>query len=154
MSKKVILIVVIAVAFALIAGGAGAYFLLNSGGNKKKSKEDSHEHEKELPPVFLRLEQPVIVNLVGEDYGRYLQTELTFKVDGLEKADYLKTIMPMVKNKVIFILSAKKPDDLDHLEDKIAVAKELRDGINSLAEDRFPKQQVIKETMFTSFVIQ
>jgi len=149
----------------LLAGGGGAawYFLMGPGAEhpeatpgeegseeaaKAKEKEDK---EKDKKVVFVPLE-PFTVNLQGEG-DHYLQITIVLEVAEESVTDAIKLKMPLIRNRLLLLLSSKSPPDLNTLEGKQKLANEI------LAEVRQPlpgktDDRGVKSVLFNSLIIQ
>lgn len=143
-SKKLILIAAI-VLLAAGGGGAGWYFM-------HKGKADEHAEPapvKKAPPVFVTLE-PFTVNLADQD--RFLQVGVVYEVAGNEVAEAMKAQMPVIRSRILLLLSSKTVEALTGVDGKQKLAEEL------LTEARAPLapkgDEAIGQVHFSSFVIQ
>ncbi|GAB3537602.1 flagellar basal body-associated protein FliL [Noviherbaspirillum agri] len=145
-SKKKLFVIIGAV--ALLAGGAGgAWFFMN-----QKAEPDQPKEVAPAPPVFVTLE-PFTVNLQSDDGERYLQVAFTLQVGSQEQIDQIKLYMPLLRSRILMLLTSKKASELATEDGK----RKLQDEI--LAQAKLPfapkgKPQEVSAVFFTSFVIQ
>lgn len=152
-SKK--LIIIIAAVVTLVAGGGGAAFFLMKGKSdhkKEAAEEAAEEVEHAVDPVYLKMDT-FTLNLNPEDGEKYLQVDITISASNQEEADLLTKNMPMVKNRVVMLLTSKKAGEISTPEGKEALAKELTAKLNEPFAEK-GKPQKISSVLFTSFVIQ
>lgn len=146
-SKKLILI--LGAVLLLAGGGGGAWFFM--GG--KSSGENAHaKQEPPKPPVFIAMD-PFTVNLQPEASEQYLQVQFTLQVADEKQVEQLKLYMPLVRSRVLLLLSGKKPSELSTPEGK----KRLQDDIVATVKQPFTPQNPplgVTGVFFTSFVIQ
>ncbi|MDR1849247.1 MAG: flagellar basal body-associated FliL family protein, partial [Zoogloeaceae bacterium] len=89
----------------------------------------------------------------------FMQAEISLQVEGPEADDYLKSLMPRIRNDITLIMSDKQASDLASKEGKVKLAAEVRDAINLIAgppwrnKDRPPEGPVI-EVLFESIITQ
>jgi flagellar FliL protein len=153
-SKKKLFIVIGALV-VLLGGGAGAW-LLTRGGDHPASTEAEAETEKEkghdpsLAPIFVPLET-FTVNLQGGE--QYLQTDITLQMHDQEEVDALKVYMPLIRSRLLAMLSSKHADNLVTPDDKKQLAQEI---LAQVKQPFYPKgkPQKVDDVLFTSFVIQ
>jgi flagellar FliL protein len=150
-SKKKLFVMIAAILLALAAGGGGAWFFLG-----KKSHGESEEaharQEPPKPPVFLQMEQ-FTVNLQPEVGEQYLQVAFTLQVASPEQVDLIKLYMPLVRSRLLLLLSSKKASELSTADGK----KKLQDEIVAAVKQPFApnmRPQDVSGVFFTSFVIQ
>lgn len=146
--KKLFLIVGTALIMVAIGGSAGALYL-----NKKNtSSKNEVKHAPATPPVFINLE-PFTVNLQSENGDQYLQVTLTLQVTDDKQVEIIKQHMPQVRNRLLMLLSSKKPSEIASTEGK----KKLSSEIIALTKQPFSPQgesQSVLSVFFTSFIIQ
>ncbi len=177
-SKKK-LIVILAVVLALAAGGgAAAFFLMKKPeaqqakakhGEKAEGHEDAAAEgeaaEEEAPEeeagghadpktalTYVQFET-FTVNLLPDPDDKFLQLDLTMEVKGAELAEKMKAQMPVLRNRVLLLLTSKKASDISTPEGKAQLSEEL------LVELKKPlaahgKPLKVTQVLFTSFVIQ
>lgn len=141
-SKKLILIA----AVLLLAGGGGAgWFFMQ----KPKAEAQTEAPVKKAPSVFVNLE-PFTVNLADRD--RFLQVGMVYEVEGNEIAEAMKTQMPVIRSRILLLLSSKTVEALTSVDGKQTLANEL------LVEARTPLapkgDTAIARLHFSAFVIQ
>lgn len=166
-SKKKLIIIIAAV--ALLGGGGGAAFFL------MKPKAEGHEkkeevHEEAVKPSFLTLET-FTVNLVPDPGEQYLQTDISLQIKDAHTDQLIKDQMPLVKSSILLVLSSKKSSEINTMDGKNALAKELTTELNKIFsggdhgkeehgkedhgdKEHSSKDQAITGVFFTSFIIQ
>jgi flagellar FliL protein len=165
-SKKLLIIIIAVVLLVLIAGGAAAFFMLKKSSDPAEGEEVAVEKEsakkkggKEVVPVYIPME-PFTVNLVPETGDQYLQVTINVEAEDAAVGEKLKIHMPKLRNKIMLILSSKKPSELAPREGKEQLAEEIKESINTVIGPSEPvkgkqaAEDPIKEVLFTSFIIQ
>ena len=124
------------------------------------------------------------VNLQREEGDQYLQAGITLKILQPELEDKIKSMMPEIRSKLLFLLSGKKPSELQTMEGKKKLIAEIIttvDGVLGLASTPAaaeavpadpaasatgasstvqpaaalePKTTGVVDVLFTSFIIQ
>ena len=146
-SKKLILMLGAVVLIA--AGGGGAWFFM---GGKSGEEAAAAKQEPPKPPVFIAMD-PFTVNLQPEAGEQYLQVQFTLQVADEKQVELIKLYMPLVRSRLLLLLSSKKPSELSTPEGK----KQLQDEIVATIKQPFTPQsapQGVTGVFFTSFVIQ
>ena len=149
--KKSTLIIAIAVLFLAGAlGGGGAWYFLGNKAAADGAAEAKAAPPK--PPVFSALE-PFVVNLQPEMGEQYLQVAMTLQVPEQIQADQIKTYMPMIRSRLLVLLSNKRASELTTPDGKNKLAEEI---IATLNEPYAPGAAPlgISSVFFTAFVIQ
>ncbi|HEX4880707.1 MAG TPA: flagellar basal body-associated FliL family protein [Limnobacter sp.] len=150
-SKKLIIIVAAAL-ILLIGGGAAAYFLVLAP--KGEATEEAVSTKPETPPSFAVLEQ-FVVNLAEPDSTRYLQIGITYEVSTPMAVEEIKTYTPVIRSRILLVLSGKTVADLTSIEGKQRLMDELVD-LARVTVHGDPKDPTrgIRDVHFSSFVIQ
>jgi flagellar FliL protein len=147
-SKKKLLIIVGGV-LLLTLGSGGTWYYMNS---QKVEEGAPAKVEPPKPPVFLAME-PFTVNLQPEIGEQYLQVAFTMQVADEAQVEAIKVYMPLVRSRILMLLSSKKASELSTAEGK----KKLQDEIIATVKQPFTPQsppQQVTGVFFTSFVIQ
>ena len=168
------LLIIIAAAVLLLAGGGGAaWFFMGSestetptaeadtsakaseaktkGKDKDKGKDKAVKAADKNPPLFITLE-PFTVNLQKEAGDRYLQVGLIFAVPDEKASDKIKLYMPVVRDRILLLLSSKGVEDLVTVEGKSKLAEEI--VAESLKAIPGSNTKTIQNAHYTMFVIQ
>jgi flagellar FliL protein len=148
-SKK--LIIIIAAVVLLAGGGGGAWFMMQKKAGDHKKEEVKHE-EPAKAPVFITLET-FTLNLQPDPDEKFLQLDIQLQVASAEVVDLLKLQMPVVRNRLLLLLTSKKASEILTMEGKQQLSEEI------MAEIKKPftptgKPQEVLGVFFTSFVVQ
>lgn len=150
-SKKLVLILLV-VAVLLGGGGAAAFFMMGHKGGEEGAEEVVKEPLG--PPTFVVMDQ-FVVNLAEPDSTRYLQIGITYEVSDAAAAEEIKTFTPVVRSRILLVLSGKNVSNLTSIEGKQQLMDELVDlarvTIKGNAKD---PTRGIRDVHFSSFVIQ
>ena len=130
--KGKLLIIVSALVVVLGAGGGGAWFFLRS------KDAEAHVEEKPKAALFLPLEM-FTVNLVPNDgQPEFVQTGLTLKVEEQQTIDQIKERMPLVRDRILMVLSGKRSADLMPVAGKRKLAEEIAAAVQTVIEPPKP----------------
>ncbi len=143
-SKKM-LFSIIGIIVLLGGGGAAAWFMTQGGHGDKEAQVEPSK-----PPVFLPLET-FTVNLQNSEH--YLQIDITLQMTDQAQIDTIKLYMPIVRSRLLGLLSSKQADDLSTTEGKKQLTQEIIAQINKPFHPK-GKTQAVNDVLFTSFVIQ
>lgn len=111
----------IIIAAALIGAGAaggGAWFYMKN----QHADAPVEEVKKKGPPVFVNLE-PFTVNLA--DRGHFAQAGLVFEVEDAHVTAAMTEQMPIIRSRILMLLSSKTADELTTPEGKTKLFEEL-----------------------------
>lgn len=151
-SKKK-LIVIIAIVLVLLAGGGAAAFFMMSGKHADEAAEAKVE-EPVGPPTFVVMDQ-FVVNLTDPDSTRYLQIGITYEVSNPMTAEEIKTFTPVIRSRILLVLSGKNVANLTSIEGKQQLMDELVDLARvTIKGDPKDPTRGIRDVHFSSFVIQ
>lgn len=155
--KKGKLIVMILGATLAVAGAGGGYLY----SIKAKKSGDHAEAPKKVPQkprVFASLE-PFTVNLRATGAEHFLQLGIVFEVSGNEVSEAIKANTPLIRGKVLLLLSGKTAEELGTPEGKVKLATELvavarysLQGAPGLGET--PIEKAVTDVHFSSMIIQ
>lgn len=133
----------------LAIGGGSTWFFMGSESGEPGAPA---KPEPPKPPIFLAME-PFTVNLQPEVGEQYLQVAFTLQVADEAQVENIKLYMPLVRSRILMLLSTKKASELTSAEGK----KKLQDEIIAQIKQPFAPQsppQQLTGVFFTSFVIQ
>jgi flagellar FliL protein len=148
-SNKNLFVMIAIGVLALLVAGAGAYYFLVYRASNSESAES-----KSVVQIFVPLEV-FTVNLRPEsgDSQQYLQAIMSLQVPSEKDAQALKDRMPEVRNRILFILSAKSASEVSSVDGKVNLTTEI---INSIKKPFMGSEteQNITGAYFTSFIVQ
>ncbi len=155
--KKLILILALVLTLVLAAGGAAAwYFLVYQANAKLPPGQKAHKVETDedagKPPVFVALD-PFTVNLSPDEGDKFLQVAISVQVPDDKVADNLKDHMPLIRSRILLLLSSQKASVILTEPGKDALIKAISAEI-SKPYDASGTPQKVRGVFFTSFVIQ
>ena len=167
-SRRKRILIASAALFLLGASGAAAWYFMDdseapeakaSVAKTSQPKAASKGKEKNVdkaqdrkPSVFMNLE-PFTVNLQADPGDRFLQTTIVFELTDEKTVEAIKTQMPVIRSKLLLLLSSKNPVELNAPGGKEKLAGEIMDE----ARKRFtskPPEQALLNVHFNAFVIQ
>jgi flagellar FliL protein len=99
------------------------------------------------------MDPPLTVNFQGSPRLRYLQVGIQLMAYDAKAFDPVRQHMPVVRNNLIMLLSAKTYDELISREGKEALREEALQEIRKILEERAGNSG-IEAVYFTSFVMQ
>ncbi len=120
--------IVIVILLMIIAAGAG-WFLSKDSGNsapaESKTETAKADEETEREAKFVPLGENFTVNLQREEGDRYLQAGITLKILQPELEEKIKATMPEIRSKLLFLLSSKRPSELQTIKGKKKLIAEI-----------------------------
>jgi len=139
----------IIVLLVLCMAGGGFFWWTHRGA----SAPDEHKQVEKKPPVFVNLE-PFTVNLLPESGDHYLQVGIVYQVSEEKTNDALKLYMPVIRNRILLLLSGKKPSDLAQVDGKQKLVNELVLAARESLPGEPGSDRGIAGAFLSSFVIQ
>jgi flagellar FliL protein len=140
-SKKM-LFIIIGVVVLLIAA-VGGYMYMKSSEEARKIQEAEAkrpenilkkqltERKQNAPPIYIPLEE-MIVNLPGRGGEHYLQAKIVLRTNDSATEGMIKSFMPVIRDKIITVLSSRQMQELATVEGKVMMAREIALVINSI----------------------
>ena len=155
---KTMIILVAASLISLAGLGGGAMMYLKKPAHEAPADEESGDggeegsHAKASPEMtFVAMEQPFVVNLAGGQ-ERFAQIAVTIAVSDPKVSEPIKARSPLLRDRILRIVGAKKAEELLTGDGKEKLAKEIL----ATVKEGMPASQrkLIKEVLFTSFIVQ
>lgn len=151
-SMKKLIIIIAAAVIVLGGAGAGAFVFMHGNSSAGAAKEKEAKAEPAKLPVFVTLE-PFTVNLQAENGDQFLQVTLTLQVPDAVQEELIKSFMPQVRSRLLFLLSSKKASELSNVDGKKKLTQEIMTAVNQPFTEK-GQPQAVSDVFFTSFVIQ
>ena len=155
--KKKLIFIILGVA-VLVGGGVG-YSMWS------KSKEEAARKQAELeatpeyqlkkqmefrkenkPPRFIKMDE-FTVNLPGRGGEHYLQTQIVLRTGDADTEGKIKSFLPVIRDKIILVLSSRTMQELATVEGKNAMAKEIALVINSIIEPQLTAIYILQQRL-------
>jgi flagellar FliL protein len=143
---KFLLVVVAAIALTG-AGAGGGYWFWHKGATAEAAAPAPKK-----PAYFFPLDL-FTVNLQRDDGDRYLQVALVLQVSDPSIVDQLKQQTPVIRNKLLLLLSSKSADELLTVEGKEKLSDEILTATRAPLPGTTPDKGV-ESVLFSSFIVQ
>jgi flagellar FliL protein len=169
--KKTMTLVIIAVVLLAVCGG-GTFAVMHFMGGDKDKKEhaegeaaegehaegaEGKEGEEAKPEhaelVYFPLEPAFLTNFVVNGRPRYLQLSMTVASRDKETIEALQKHMPLVRNRVVMLLSSEQFDTLRTHAGRETLQGKLMDAVKEILQKETGKAEVEK-VLFTNYVMQ
>ena len=140
-SKKMLFIIIGVVVLLVVA--VGGYMYMKSSEEARKIQEAEAkrpenilkkqlmERKENAPPIYIPLEE-MIVNLPGRGGEHYLQAKIVLRTNDSATEGKIKNFMPVIRDKIITVLSSRQMQELATVEGKVMMAREIALVINSI----------------------
>lgn len=148
--KRLIMIIV---AVLLLGGGAGAWYAF-SGGTHDPAKTSKKDEGPKLPPRYINLDPPFVVNFEAESVVRFLQVTVGVMTRVPEIETLVKDNDPRVRNDLLMILSNQTYASVSTAEGKEALRQRCLEAIRAIVREMGGDPKKVEALYFTSFVMQ
>jgi flagellar FliL protein len=143
---------IIGIVLLLVLGGGGF-----AGWKMFGAKADGAEKKEEvvkLPPRYINLDPPFVVNFEAEAMVRFLQVTVGAMTRDLEIEKLIKDNDPRVRNDLLLILSNQTYASVSSVEGKEALRQKCLEAIRAVVKDTGGDPKKVEALYFTSFVMQ
>ena len=146
--------IIIGVAVLILAGGgfvAWQLFFAQESGDTAQEAIPSDDQVAEIDEASTKAFalETFVVNLNDPGGKRYLKTNIALEYATEEMGEELKRRLPQLRDLILLLLSSKSLDDIQTVDGKIALRRELIQRINQILTTG-----KIRNLYFTEFVIQ
>ncbi len=167
-SGNMLMIIIIVVLILIILVGAVVAFLMMGDDDEaepvrepqakertiskssRSSSSSSMDDSRQLSDIgILYPLDTFTVNLKSDTGSRYLKVTMSLELEGEELSLELDAKMPVLKDRIIRILSSKTIEEISSKKGKSKVSSQIMDTLNSMIADG-----QIRGIYFTEFVIQ
>ncbi len=93
--------------------------------------------------------EPLVVNVTGDGYNRFLKLRVEFEADDVALKQEIEGRLPQVRDAMIVLLSSKQLSDITDFEGKALLKEDILERVNDLLETGD-----VKSVLFTEFVVQ
>ncbi len=145
-SRKMLFIVLAAV---LLAGGGGAFFFLQGGKGDAKA-----EAAPLLPPIYVNLDPPFVVNFEAESMVRFLQVTVSVMTRDPHTEEIIKKNDPRIRNDLLLLLSNQHYKDISTREGKDKLRSAALESVRADVLDAGGEAAKVENLYFTAFVMQ
>lgn len=123
--------IIAGIAVAIVATVAGLYFagIIHLGG-PKGTQAGAEAKAKELPPIYLTLDPPFVVNFTHRGTLRYLQVSLELMYHDASLLAKVTERMPVIRNDLILLFSNQDYEKLSTASGKEMLRHEIMQAIN------------------------
>ena len=152
-SKKLLIIAALVV---VIAGAIGGYMYMDHAAKVKKEHEEEAnrpenilkrqltERKENAPPIYIPMDE-MIVNLPGRGGEHYLQPKSVLRTADSGTESKIKQFEPVIRDKIITVLSSRQMQELATVEGKTMMAREIALVINSIIAPQITAIYVLQQ---------
>lgn len=149
--KSPMTLIIILLVVVLLLGGGGVVGWMMLGGDEDMAALDAggDDGSREGTEALNFTLETFVVNLNDPGGKRYLKTKIELEYMNERLAEELNARLPQLRDVILLLLSSKTLSEIQGIEGKIALRRELIMRINQLL-----KRGKVRNLYFTQFVIQ
>ena len=102
------------------------------------------ERKLNAPPIYIPLDE-IVVNLPGRGGEHYLQTKIVLRTADSKTEGKIKDFLPLIRDRIITVLSSRQMQELATVEGKTQMAKEVALVINSIIAPQLAAIYVLQQ---------
>ena len=141
------LVITLALLLVLGGGGFGAWKFMGSADGKPKAEE-------KLPPRYVTLDPPFVVNFEAESMVRFLQVTIGVMTREPAIETLVKDNDPRVRNDLLMILGNQNYASVSTAEGKEALRTRCLEAIRTIVKEMGGDLKKVEALYFTAFVMQ
>jgi len=107
-------------------------------------KKQLMERKENVAPIYIPLDE-MIVNLPGRGGEHYLQTKIVLRTSDSATEGKITSFMPVIRDKIITVLSSRQMQELATVEGKVMMAREIALVINSIIAPQLTAIYVLQQ---------
>jgi flagellar FliL protein len=131
-------------------GGAGAWFMFGGKPDVDKKKEEVAK----LPPRYINLDPPFVVNFESDSMVRFLQVTVDIMTRDPAVETLVKDNDPRVRNDLLMILGNQTYATVSTLEGKEELRKLCLESVRGIVTEMGGDSTKVEALYFTAFVMQ
>jgi flagellar protein FliL len=144
------LIIMIVATLALCGGGFGAW---KAFAGKADPKKETAKVEL-LPPRYINLDPPFVVNFEADSAVRFLQVTVGVMTRDAATEQIIKNNDPRLRNDLLMILGNQSYSTVSTIEGKEALRTRCLESVRAIVKEMQGEAPKVEALYFTSFVMQ
>jgi len=144
---------IIALAALLVLGGGGFAGWKMFAGKADGTKAEAEQKPK-LPPKYIGLDPPFVVNFEAESMVRFLQVTIGVMTRDAAIETLIKDNDPRVRNDLLMILANQSYETVSTAEGKETLRQRCLESIRAIVREMGGDPKKVEALYFTSFVMQ
>jgi flagellar FliL protein len=149
--KTLVIVLVTVLLVLLVGGGIGAFLAFGSHGDKKTAEV---KKEPVLPPQYIALDPPFVVNFESDQQVRFLQVTMQLMTRDPATVELLKSNDPVVRNDLLLLFGGQKYAVISTREGKESLRQQTLTAVRKVVANAGGKPEKVEAVYFTSFVMQ
>jgi flagellar basal body-associated protein FliL len=149
--KSAALVVIVVGVLVMILAPLASWLVVKFTINPKLPAGSARETAATGPQTILNM-SPILVNVAGTRGTRVLRIQSHLILSEPRLSEQLQNIMPIVTDRAISIASRRTLDQLETVDDREALKRDIGNEINAMIRDRF--SGTVLEVVFSEFLVQ
>jgi flagellar FliL protein len=149
---KLIIFIVAGVVLLAAIAGAVVFFLMGDS-EAKKAEEAANAEPVRLEAMYVPIENPITVNILGSKRERMLQVDVQIVVRSPGAKDSVTRHLPLLTNGLLQVFSAANPDTLRKPEGRDELRQKSLEKVQQLMTEQ-EGAETVEAILFTGFVMQ
>ena len=150
-SHKGALLIIIVGVLVMILAPLVSWLVVTRAVNPKRPDLPPREKTNQGPHIIFDMDA-IVVNVAGTRMTRVLRMQPHLVISEQRLSDQLGDIQPIITDRVMLVAGRRTLDQLETLEDREALKRDIRNEINAMIRDRF--SGTVLEVVFSEFLIQ
>jgi flagellar protein FliL len=149
------LLIIIGLVVVIVLGVGGYFYMQHKADEEHRLEEEAKrpenilkkqlmERKENAPPIYIPLDE-MVVNLPGRGGEHYLQTKIVLRTNDSATEGKIKDFMPVIRDKIITVLSSRQMQELATVEGKVMMAREIALVINSIIAPQLTAIYVLQQ---------
>lgn len=157
--KKLIIFVLLTLVLVGISVGGTLYFLgffdppAPEPGTEEAAAQETAEAAPQ-PAMYFPIKPAFVVNFQSRGRQRFLQTDVTVMTRDQRVFTALQSNLPLVKNRLVMILSGELYEELQTDEGKELLRQKAHEGLQQIILEEIGAEDGVEQVLFTNFVMQ
>jgi flagellar FliL protein len=107
----------------------------------------------DAPPIYTKMNPPVVVSYQSGDSVRFLQVTLEAMARSEESIDAFQLHSPHIRNNLLLMFAKESLEKLSTIEGKESIRRDSLQEVNEILQAESPGTK-IEDLYFTAFVVQ
>ncbi len=150
-SHKGAMLVIIVGVLVMILAPVASWLVVRSTINPKRPTLPPKERADLGQPILFNV-GTIVVNVAGTRMTRVLSMQPHLVLSEQRLSEHMSEIKPMLTDRVMMIASRRTLEQLETLEDREALKRDISNEINAMIRDRF--SGTVLDVVFAEFLIQ
>ena len=138
----------------LAGGGIGAYYAFSGTETAEQAKQAKADEQAKLPPLYVALDPPFVVNFEAEQLVRFLQVTVQVMSRDPATVELIKSNDPVVRNDLLLLLGNQDYNTISSREGKEKLRQLALESVRKVVVSAGGKGELVEAVYFTSFVMQ